>query len=553
MPDDISYYELQRRPDAGGIAQFGSISGRINETTFRDEHPLEFQDYQVVGVTTTGQTIRSNILPVSRANPGSVVWARAILGTIPGGGKNVAIRSVAVDPNSGDVVVCGNYAQNNLASSSPKVDFGGGTALPYDCASGFGAFFIAKYTKNNALVWVKGVTEGTGFSLGFSVVVNSDGNIFTSGLLNGSMTIDGTTLSGASSDGFLIKFNSSGVIQNAQLIGGPGTDNAVALRLDGSGNPVLTGSFSGTTTFDGTHQLTATGGLDLYIAVYNKTDLTISLLKGFGGAGDERPTSLWYEASGAAAGIYITGFMSGICNFGGGSVTAQSPTDMFVVKYNLSGDWQWNVRVGLALTSGVTGNGICVDGSGRVLVTGSLGGNDGSTGQTGPKNVDFGNGVSMNGPETGNALFVAQYTSSGVCQWVKRYAGNTGASDSGRSLTTDSSGNIYITGNTTTSSYDSLFILGATPTFLMFKMSPAILSGGVWTPGTAQWMKGFLGNTGQICSCDYIFYEPSENKLYAGGNINGGCDMGAPVNGGTRNSFNGVYFPSNGILLRVNP
>ena len=74
--------------------------------------------------------------------------------------------------------------------------------------------------------------------------------------------------------------------------------------------------------------------------------------------------------------------------------------------------------------------GVATDSSGNVYVTGATtGGLDGNT------------------SAYGNDLFVVKYNSSGTKQWTKQLG--TSGHDNARGVATDSSGNVYVAGDTT--------------------------------------------------------------------------------------------------------
>ncbi len=92
-----------------------------------------------------------------------------------------------------------------------------------------------------------------------------------------------------------------------------------------------------------------------------------------------------------------------------------------------SGAKQWTKQLGTSTTD--YGNDITRDSSGNVYVTGYTYG-----------------GLNGNTNAGASDLFVVKYNSSGVNQWTKQLG--TSASDEGKSITSDSSGNVYVTGYT---------------------------------------------------------------------------------------------------------
>jgi len=121
--------------------------------------------------------------------------------------------------------------------------------------------------------------------------------------------------------------------------------------------------------------------------------------------------------------VYVTGVTFGGLDWN----TSAGANDLFVVKYNSNGTKEWTKQLGSA--SSDYANGVATDSSGNVYVAGvTYGGLDGNSNQD---NAD---------------LFVVKYNSSGTKQWTKQ--NGTGKNDEARGVATDSSGNVYVSGDT---------------------------------------------------------------------------------------------------------
>ena len=140
-----------------------------------------------------------------------------------------------------------------------------------------------------------------------------------------------------------------------------------------------------------------------------------------------------------AGNSYVTGEFQGSATFGPGetnetTLTSAGDRDIFVAKYDASGDLVWAKRAGG--TSNDQGRGIAVDGSGNSFVTGSF--QDPAT---------FGPGETNETTLTsagGSDIFVAKYDASGDLVWAKRAGGTS--FESGRGIAVDGSGTSYVTG-----------------------------------------------------------------------------------------------------------
>ena len=139
----------------------------------------------------------------------------------------------------------------------------------------------------------------------------------------------------------------------------------------------------------------------------------------------------------ASDNVYVTGVFNGTVDFDPGSGTTNLTSagfDVFFAKYNSSGELVWAKSVGGS--SSDFGYGIAVDAIGNVYVTGYFNGT-----------VDFdpGSGTTNLTSAGLSDVFFAKYNSSGDLVWAKSVGGS--ATDVGRSIVLDASGNVYVTGD----------------------------------------------------------------------------------------------------------
>jgi len=191
-------------------------------------------------------------------------------------------------------------------------------------------------------------------------------------------------------------------------------DYANGVATDSSGNVYVAGG-----TYGGLDGNNSAGNSDLFVVKYNSSG-TKQWTKQLGTSSRDHARGVVTDSSGN---VYVTGGTKGKLN--GNSNSGR--TDLFVVKYNSSGTRQWTKQLGTWQND--LANGVATDSSGNFYVTGVTYRHlDGNT-------------------SAGNAdLFVVKYNSSGKKQWTKQLG--TSSRDHARGVVTDSSGNVYVTGDT---------------------------------------------------------------------------------------------------------
>ncbi len=257
----------------------------------------------------------------------------------------------------------------------------------------FSDYATIKYNSSGQEQWVaryNGPSNGTDEA--FSVSVDAAGNVY----------VTGQSLSVTNYDYATVKYNSSGQQQWASRYNGPqnSIDNAAVVKVDIAGNVYITGSSTGSGS-----------GLDYLTIKYNSSGQEQWTIRYNGtNNGDDVPSDLALDALGN---IYITGGSSG----------SGSSNDYVTIKFNSSGQEQWNSRYNGTGNDNDVAFGLAVTSVYNVYVTGS------SIGQ---------------GSATDYAT--VYYNSSGVQQWVMRYNGPNNTSDDATSVAVDGNGNAFITG-----------------------------------------------------------------------------------------------------------
>ncbi|MBL0339871.1 MAG: SBBP repeat-containing protein [Bacteroidetes bacterium] len=219
--------------------------------------------------------------------------------------------------------------------------------------------------------------------------------------------------------------------------GGSGFDAGYGCALDDSGNVFLAGytqSISNIAT-TGSHQVTYGGGdYDGFITKLNSDGNRIWSTY-YGGAGWDWITSCSADDNGN---VYVSGYTesaSGIASPLAHQITLGSSRDAFLVKFNGNGTREWGTYYGG--DSNDYGWSCKVDVNGDLILAGeTYSTNDIST--AGAHQTTFGGST--------NDAFVVKFNGNGVRQWGTYYGGT--GEDYGVGCSTDSNGNIFLTGLT---------------------------------------------------------------------------------------------------------
>lgn len=300
----------------------------------------DFTDTASFGGTSLVSSGSSDIYVAKLQSDLNWLWA-----TRAGGTGFVKSRDISTD-SSGNSFVTGRF--------QGTISFGETTLT---CAAGFD-IFIAKLDNSGNWLWAKQI-GGTGFSYnwGMAIATDADGNCYTTGSFENSVTIGDTTLvaGGDNQSGmYLAKLDPNG---NWLWVRQAGT-SGWGLAIDASGNIYVGGNFRGTLTM-GSITLNSGTSSAIYVAKLDGNGNWIWANKAVGSAGPANdPLSI--DASGN---IYLIGSLNGEATFGGYYMATIEDIDFFVAKLSPTGSWLWAYQVG-ELTTLEYGTSIANDTSG---------------------------------------------------------------------------------------------------------------------------------------------------------------------------------------------
>jgi Beta-propeller repeat len=348
-------FEGQGKTDQGqGIALDTTgnslVTGSFNGVaTFGVEEPNE------TVITSAGD---NDIFVAKYASDGSLIWVAQAGGVGGDQGKGIAVDAM------GNSLITGSYRDSAI--------FGAGE--PNETVLRNSGTFVAKYTPVGSLVWA---VRSDGRSSGIAVDAANNSVItgsFSGTAIFGAGEQNETVLTSAgSSDIFIAKYGLNGYLLWAKQANGTNSNNSYGIAVDTSGNNVITGSFSGSTTFGAGEVnqtvLTSAGRSDIFMAKFVPEGRLVWATRS-GGPGADSGNGIAVDAANNSV---ITGSFGDKATFGADEsnetvLTSAGDSDIYVAKYALDGSLVWAIQAGGI--HGDSANGIAVDSMGKSMVTG---------------------------------------------------------------------------------------------------------------------------------------------------------------------------------------
>ncbi len=369
---------------------------------------------------------------ITRYTAGGVrIWS-----TYYGGAGKEAINAITVDKQN-NILFCGwtDTSYSGIATTgSHQPAYGGGGS---DC-------FLVKMNPSGQRIWgtyyggAADERDGNDYQTG--IVCDSSLNVYLAGITKSDTGIATTnqTTRGGGFDGFVAKFNTNGLRQWATYYGGTADDGFTIVGADSAGVVYAAGNFQSTgmgTT--GTHAASKPGGssIDVMIAKFNPATGSMIWATYYGGSGIDLARGL---VVGDSSNVYICGSTessTGISTTGTAQPSIGGGRDMFLAKFDSTGDRTWGTYFGDNSTD--NGGNVVLDHSGNLNTTGNT---FASSGLATPDafNTTIGGNVDA---------FIAIYNPAGDKIWATYYGGAD--NDYGYGVARGKSGgHMYVVGNT---------------------------------------------------------------------------------------------------------
>ncbi len=387
-----------------------------------------------------------------------------IFSTYLGGSEADAATALAL--GNGDIFVTGYTSSSNFPV---KVPISGSNPFQLNYGGDTDAFVTQLDATGSSLVY-SSYLGGTGYDVGQGIAVDSSGYAYVTGftqstnfpVANSSATILAlqSSLNGGagSQNAFVTKVGLTGVaLVYSTYLGGSQQDSGQSIQVDSSGNAYIAGyTFSPdfvTRNPPSTTPLynTIAGAPDAFVSELNATGSALAISTFLGGSADDRAYGLALDGSNN---IYVAGATSS-SNFPTTSNAYQTSlkgtSNAFVAEINNAGS-SLVYSTYLGGSGSDFGRAIAVTSAGSAFVTGSTNSSDFPTlnpvqGLLGLSSV----ATYCQGVPCADA-FVTELSTGGTGLTYSTYLGGNGY-DSGEGIAIDTSGDSYITGSTTSTTF----------------------------------------------------------------------------------------------------
>ncbi len=293
-----------------------------------------------------------DVLLAKLDSAGNHLWSKRF-----GDANHQGAQTLRLD-GAGNVIVAGTV--------SGSIDFGGGALTP---PAGSSRNYLAKLDAAGNHLWSKMFHGQADVATDAAANVVLGGRFFTTIDLGG-----GPLVTAGGVDVVLAKFDAAGNHLWSKQLGGAGDEAIDRVVVDAAGNILVAGHLDGSVDLGG-GMLTTAGGNDVFVAKFDPLGEHLWSAR-FGDGATQEPMAI--STDGAA--VFVSGYLQGTIDFGGGPLVASSGTRIFVAKLGSSGAHQWSKVFGSIGFS--YGHDLANDSAGHLLTVGIFG-----------SAIDFGGGL----------------------------------------------------------------------------------------------------------------------------------------------------------------
>lgn len=360
-----------------------------------------------------------------------------VYSTYLGGSSEDAGRGIAVN-SAGEAFIAGitNSPDFNVRNPfQPTI-----TGLAEDA-------FVTKVNADGTDLLFSTYLGGNNIDQAFAIAVDANGDAYITGS-TGSTNFPTKnplqTTNRGNTDVFIVKMKGDGSeLRYSTYLGGSAFDEAYGIALDAAGNVYVAGATSSSdfNIFNAYQQSIAGGGSDAFLAKINANGTTLVYSTYLGGSGVDVAYGVAIDAN---INAYVTGhtFSTNFPLQNPLQNTNRGNADIFVTRFNLTGSaLVYSTYLGGA--GGDFGRGIVIDTGAQAIVTGRT------------ASTDFNTRNPLQASNRGNFdAFVSKLNITGSQLVYSTYLGGAG-DDLGFGIALDSSSNVYVTGDTSSTDFNT--------------------------------------------------------------------------------------------------
>jgi len=381
----------------------------------------------------TGSSMNNGLLVTKNDPTGSFLWAKGTVNT------SAWPVNIATDPD-GDVYVFGIYIITSYLDTAFRMD-----SAHITIPAAAQEYFLLKLSSTGAVRWVKNVTNNNGGSSYYfgGMGIDGAGNVYVSGVFNCPIDTLGSFVFNNNSaaneyDAFVAKYDTSGNPVWAKSFGGANNDFVYTLSVTGTGDVYISGQYQSDTL--------PIGGVNLVNPLYTTSEMC------YAAKFDSSGNVLWAKNIGRqivvnglkndqAGNLYMTGSVdSSSVVLGPDTLTCNGLKDIFLAKYDLSGNPVWATSAGGGYTDQAFA--VDVDTCGNIWITGAMGG--GALAPGVPYTMNFKGNILHTLAGSIDPMFIAEYNNAGT--YMTSSALRSGGDDQ-IGIAVDNRGNVYICGD----------------------------------------------------------------------------------------------------------
>jgi type IX secretion system substrate protein len=345
---------------------------------------------------------------------------------------------------------CTGLVLDNTGAGNPNIFMAGNTSAiglaPSGAVAGYHGLndgFVAKFNNTGSgLIWYT-YYGGTKNDYVYAITCDAANNVYITGQTASNTGINvgavyQTTISGPT-DAFVAKLSgAAGTVTWSTYYGGSADEKGLAIALDASNNVFITGQTNSIINVATplAYQTVLSGTNDAFIAKLNSTGSTLVWGTYFGGTGQEQGNGIVCDP--ATGNVAVTGNTTSsgaiASSKAAQSIYGGGVQDAFVSYWTNSGNALWSTYLGG--TSLDYGQGICLDNSGNVVITG---GTFSSTGIA--STLSFQNTIGGD-----YDAFLAKYNTQGQVLWATYFGGSL--YDYGNAVACDNNNQLTVGGYT---------------------------------------------------------------------------------------------------------